>query len=321
MIPKSIFRKGYTYLLLCLSGLVFPIHILSQTPQAGIASQPDHQDGIVISCAGGAMSFTGFQGGLFDAPKSYAFFVIRAGDTLASLAYVYKVQLSTDLYFLPAISLGMGSSRVNINDFVFEDQLNATTGFINTESIDPLGDRLSNVNYFDLGASFIIHSTRFMTGLSLKHLNRPNTSFNKEKQDRLPVLISLQGSYEIDLNPYERGLLPRYSFLYLYGVLYKIPRATIFNFSQEIQMGPIAFGTSQQLAFTDRPRFNNLGVSMALSVENFDFGLQYNFPFRKQNEVYAPSLFELYVSFNFTPFRRNNRGLFKRLQTDNYLSP
>jgi len=160
-----------------------------------------------------------------------------------------------------------------------------------------------------------------MTGLSLKHLNRPNTSINKEKQDRLPVLISLQGSYEIDLNPYERGLLPRYSFLYLYGVLYKIPRATIFNFSQEIQMGPIAFGTSQQLAFTDRLRFNNLGVSMALSVENFDFGLQYNFPFRKQNEVYAPSLFELYVSFNFTPFRRNNRGLFKRLQTDNYLSP
>ncbi|MGC6402077.1 MAG: hypothetical protein ACON4A_01390 [Flavobacteriaceae bacterium] len=82
MIPKSIFRKGYTYLFLCLSGLVFPIHILSQTPQAGIASQPDQQDGIVISCAGGAMSFTGFQGGLFDAPKSYAFFVIRAGDTL-----------------------------------------------------------------------------------------------------------------------------------------------------------------------------------------------------------------------------------------------
>ena len=34
--------------------------------------------------------------------------------------------------------------------------------------------------------------------------------------------------------------------------------------------------------------------------------------------VYAPSVFELYFSFDFSPFRRNNRGVYKRLQIDNY---
>jgi hypothetical protein len=281
MIPKSIFRKGYTYLFLCLSGLVFPIHILSQTPQAGIASQPDHQDGIVISCAEGAMSFTGFQGGLFDAPKSYAFFVIRAGDTLVGRpradANVWdqliagNEVLDTDQVFVRAFDEDTATGGGNFSD---SQPLQLDIRPIPTPTL--LSDTPANV---------------FCDGQLVRFTTLPDTA----------------------------GLL--YSFLYLYGVLYKIPRATIFNFSQEIQMGPIAFGTSQQLAFTDRPRFNNLGVSMALSVENFDFGLQYNFPFRKQNEVYAPSLFELYVSFNFTPFRRNNRGLFKRLQTDNYLSP
>lgn len=92
----------------------------------------------------------------------------------------------------------------------------------------------------------------------------------------------------------------------------------VVNLSQEIQMGPIAFGVSQQASKSEQFALNNIGVSASFSVENFDFGLQYNFPFRKQTQVYAPSLFELFVSFNFTAFRRNNRGFFKRLQIDNY---
>ena len=63
---------------------------------------------------------------------------------------------------------------------------------------------------------------------------------------------------------------------------------------------------------------NALGVGIGLAVENFDFGVQFNAPLRKINQVYAPSVFELYFSFDFSPFRRNNRGVYKRLQIDNY---
>ena len=52
--------------------------------------------------------------------------------------------------FLPAVTIGFGSSSVNPENLIFEDQLNTATGFINTESIDPLAPVISNVNYFDL---------------------------------------------------------------------------------------------------------------------------------------------------------------------------
>ena len=68
---------------------------------------------------------------------------------LANLSYVYKLQFDNDLYFLPAVTLGFGSQSVNPENLIFEDQLNTATGFINTESIDPLAPVISNVNYLD----------------------------------------------------------------------------------------------------------------------------------------------------------------------------
>ena len=35
-------------------------------------------------------------------------------------------------------------------------------------------------------------------------------------------------------------------------------------------------------------------------------------------KVFSPSMFELSVIFDFSIYRRNNRGLYKRLQIDNY---
>jgi hypothetical protein len=44
----------------------------------------------------------------------------------------------------------------------------------------------------------------------------------------------------------------------------------------------------------------------------------YNFPVRNPDKVFSPSIFELYLTFDFSKFRRNQRGLFKRINTDNY---
>ena len=75
--------------------------------------------------------------------------------SLVTFSYIYKIQISNYSYFLPSISLGLGRSRVNVENLIFEDQLNTATGFISTESIDPLAPLISSVNYFDLAASFI----------------------------------------------------------------------------------------------------------------------------------------------------------------------
>ena len=126
---------------------------------------------------------------------------------LINFSYVYKIQLSNYTYFLPSVSLGLGNSRVSIDNLIFGDQLNMATGFISTESIDPLAPIISSVNYFDLGASFIIHNEFYLIGLSLKHLNKPNISYNKEIPYSKPISIGLQGGYEFNINPFERSLL------------------------------------------------------------------------------------------------------------------
>ena len=63
---------------------------------------------------------------------------------------------------------------------------------------------------------------------------------------------------------------------------------------------------------------NNVGGTIGLNLENFYFNLGYNFPLRTLGKVYAPSIFEFAIIFDFSIYRRNNRGLYKSLQIDNY---
>ena len=161
---------------------------------------------------------------------------------LAKLAYVYTIQLGNETFLLPALYVGFGSTSLNVDNLVFEDQLDTATGFINTESIDPLADIIANTSYFDMGASFILHSEDYLIGLSLKHLNRPNTSFNQEVPYEKPIQVSVQGGYEFNINPYEFRYLPRYSYLYAYGSVTKFGDSYYMSFSQDFQLGEFSLG-------------------------------------------------------------------------------
>ena len=238
--------------------------------------------------------------------------------SLVNFSYVYKIQLSNYTYFLPSVTLGLGSSRVNVENLIFEDQLNMATGFISTESIDPLAPIISQVNYFDLGASFIIHNEYYLVGLSLKHLNKPNISYNKEVPYAKPIAVGLQGAYEFNINPYERALLPRFSYLYTFLNITKYGESMYINIAEDFQFGEFSIGFTQQAASVDSFALNNIGLTMGLALENFDFGINYNFPNRKPGNVFSPSVFEMSIIFDFSIYRRNNRGLYKKLQIDNY---
>ena len=305
MLLKSLLFKG---IFLLFFTAFFSFSSFGQTPQAGLSSNPVDESDILQLCEGTAVSFTGFQGGLFDAPKSYEFFIVRNGGNLVG-------QARSDEDTWEGISIG---NELLDDDQVFVRAYDRTTAEGGGTSSD---SRRIQIISIEPPAPTLISDTpgnTFCNGQEVVFRAFPNTSFNKERESRLPLLISIQGGYEFDLNPYDMGILPRHSFLYFYGVVNRTPRTMVVNLSQEIQMGPIAFGVSQQASKSEQFALNNIGVSASFSVENFDFGLQYNFPFRKQAQVYAPSLFELFVSFNFTAFRRNNRGFFKRLQIDNY---
>jgi hypothetical protein len=80
----------------------------------------------------------------------------------------------------------------------------------------------------------------------------------------------------------------------------------------------ISLSFNQKLSNVEKFNLNNLGFSAGLSLENFDLGLGYNFPVRSLAKIHSPSIFEIIVTFDFSRFRRNQRGYHKHLQTDNY---
>ena len=247
--------------------------------------------------------------------------------SLANLTYVYKIQISNYTFFLPAISLGMISSRINTDRLIFGDQLSMATGFIASESQDLLAPMISSANDYDIGASFIIHNEYYMAGLSLKHLTKPNISYNKEVEVNLPIRIGVQGGYEFNINPFERRFLPRFSYLYTFINFVKYGPSNYIGLGQEFQFGEFAIGFTQQASMVKSIQggvesqsfsLNNIGLTLGLALENFDFGINYNFANRKPGKVYSPSIFELSIIFDFSIYRRNNRGVYKKLQIDNY---
>ena len=236
------------------------------------------------------------------------------------LSYVYKVEFGSDIWFLPAITLGASSSNLNPSNLIFEDQINSISGYINQESIDPLADYFFANSHADLGASFILHNRDFLIGLTFNNLNRPNTSFDRGVEFLKPISIGLQTAYEFNLNPYDRRFLPRYSYLYAYGSVLKDTESMNIYLSQEFQLGEFSVGVSQQFGIIDALSFLNVGLNVGLSYENFDFGASYSFAFQDSslNYRFAPTIFDLHLSFDFSPFLRNRRGEYKRLQVDNY---
>lgn len=234
------------------------------------------------------------------------------------LTYVYRVQLGNELFLLPALNIGFGSQTTDTSRLIFGDQLNEVTGQINSESEDPLSKNIVSTNYFKLGASFLIHSYDFLFGLSLGNLNRPNTSFQKESTLQSPIIVSVQGAYEININPYERRFLPRYSYLMMFLNAFKSENLYNIYLSQELQLGEFSFGLIQQAGYVSGINLSSVGLNIGLTFENFDFGVAYNFPFQKIGSFNTPSIFELNVTFDFSVYRRNFRGQYKRIHTDNY---
>ena len=242
-------------------------------------------------------------------------------NTKPRLSYIYKIQFDNEVYFLPSLTLGLGSSRIDTGKLIFEDQISLVSGFLQTESQDPIIDQIGSSNYMDLGASFIVHSNNYLFGVSIQHLNQPNISFNKEVTDyTLPIRYSIQGGYEFDINPYDRSIMPRYSTIYAFMNASRMGENFDIFLSQEAQLGSFSIGLNQQFRKTNNFGFTNIGLSVALAYENFEFGTLYNFPFRSPTNtaVYSPSTIEVFLTFDFSPYLRNKRGDYRRISIDNY---
>jgi type IX secretion system PorP/SprF family membrane protein len=230
--------------------------------------------------------------------------------TQANLHYIYKTQLSYDWTFNPSISVGYGNSRLDYSSLVFEDQINVLTGYIAGVSKDPVNID-NKINYMDIGAGAVVHNNSNMFfGLNLKHINSPETSFNSNASNKKDMFMSLQMGYEKDLNPYgQSAFLPENSYLYLLNSFSKQGTKTRFDLYQEAILGNISFGINEHFNKYDGFSVSQVGTSMSIFIEEIEVGANYSFDIgSKKIGGTTYNTFELYVTFDFNPFKKNRRG-------------
>ena len=230
--------------------------------------------------------------------------------TQANLHYIYKTQLSYDWTFNPSISVGYGNSRLDYSSLVFEDQINVLTGYIAGVSKDPVNID-NKINYMDIGAGAVVHNNSNMFfGLNLKHINSPETSFNSNASNKKDMFMSFQSGYEKDLNPYGQStFLPENSYLYLFNSFSKQGAKTRFDLYQEAILGNISFGINEHFNKYDGFSVSQMGTSLSIFIEEIEVGANYSFDIgSKKVGGTTYNTFELYVTFDFNPFKKNRRG-------------
>jgi type IX secretion system PorP/SprF family membrane protein len=228
----------------------------------------------------------------------------------ANLHYIYKAKLTYEWTFNPSVSIGYGNSRLDFSSLVFEDQINVLTGYIAGVSRDPVNID-NKINYMDVGAAAVFHNnTNLFFGLSIKHINRPETSFNSEASNKKEMLMSFQSGYEKDLNPYGQSpFLPENSYLYLYNAFTKQGTKSRFDLYQELILGNISFGINEHFNKYDGFTVSQLGTSLSVFIEEIEVGANYSFDMGSKKTAGANySSFELYIAFDFNPFKKNRRG-------------
>lgn len=228
----------------------------------------------------------------------------------ANIHYIYKTRLSYDWTFNPSISVGYGNSRLDYSSLIFEDQINVLTGYIAGISRDPV--TIDNkINYLDLGAGAVIHNNRnLFFGINFKHINRPETSFNSDSNNKKEMLIGFQSGYEKDINPYgQSAFLPENSYLYLYNSFAKQGTKSRFDLYQELILGNISFGINEHFNKYEGFAVSQIGTSFSVFIEEIEVGANYSFDMGSKKTAGASyTTFEIYLTFDFNPFKKNRRG-------------
>jgi hypothetical protein len=225
----------------------------------------------------------------------------------ANLSFIYQLELSNYWYLYTGLTAGFSSTKYNFDQLVFQDQINLFTGQINSVTIDPLADS-GKIGYVDIGASFLLSNDENMYfGLSLKHLNSPKNTVEGDRNYKLELFTSAQLGYEIDINRYNQNMLPRYSYLNLFGALSKQGKRVRLDFYQGLNLSTFEIGISQHFNYLDDFNVHEFGVNAMMHLDLFDFGLNYKTPFGLGSDYFVNNSFGAFLIFDLDPYRSGRR--------------
>lgn len=187
-----------------------------------------------------------------------------------NLNYAYRVRLNRDWYFRPAVEIGFGMKSYGFQNLVLADQINISTGIVNTISMDPL---LLNekVSFVDFTAGLLFHNENTWIAVSAKHLNNPNISFTAEGNVPLSTFYSVNAGYEFWMADYVDVVFLPYSTKMLVSANYmQQGNYNRFDLATSIMFDNLFIGA---MAVTN-PAKNNNNSHLLTSINLFT-GLQF----------------------------------------------
>ena len=125
--------------------------------------------------------------------------------------------------------------------------------------------------------------------------------------------MSFQSGIQLDINKYNQGILPYYSYLYLYNSFTKQGSKTRFDLYQQFLLGNIGFGFNEHINNFDGFSISQFGTSLNVFIDEIEIGANYSFQFGGNKFAGTSySTFELYIVFDFNPFKKKRRGDYSR---------
>jgi len=121
------------------------------------------------------------------------------------LSYSYRLRLSEKFFFRVGGQVSYMQRDAFFSDLVFGSMIDIVNGSVGgiTDELNgiPLDSRYS---FMDYAVGGMFYNDKFWLGGSAHHLTEPNVSFVDDQTSVLPMKISLQGGYKIDLAPGRR---------------------------------------------------------------------------------------------------------------------
>lgn len=215
--------------------------------------------------------------------------------------YAYRVRISDNWFFRPAIEAGFGLKSFAFQNLLLEDQINIRTGIINTGSIDPLliNDKIS---FFDVSAGMVFNTENMWIGLSMKHLNKPNIAFSQNGNVPLNTFFSLSAGYEFLLADYiDVILFPYETKMFITSNYMQQGRYNRFDLGASILFEKMFFGatavTNPSKNGDNGQLLTSVNLFTGLQYENLRFGLSYDLNTSKIGKT--GGIYELSLTYQF----------------------
>ncbi len=93
----------------------------------------------------------------------------------ADLIYTYIFRMTEGIYCSGALQAGFHQNRLDWNNLVFPDNLDAYTGSHGTTAEIPINDR--NYRFFDFATGVLVYGEKMFAGVAVHHLAQPSQSW------------------------------------------------------------------------------------------------------------------------------------------------